>query len=347
MWAVLSLIVCTMATAKDADCTDGNVCAAQPANTGWDARQKLFTLDSKPPTTQSLGHSTWMLLHTTAAYLPESSAGGGGVIVDDKREAFISMVNALRKIYPDEAGRKTLDAIFNDVPSVQTSLSDIQTRDDAVYFTAMLHNLVTQRISKTTALFGVPKAVQKAAIKKDQPVNAAGRTWFQTLLAEFKLAADPDTAKGPNKQGLVMLAYNRWNWGNYNRMELGHPDQIVGQINGHHYAYTHAEAHSLDVNRDIGKQIEWMKRWPKQTGRILKLALALVIAMVFVVFLLKRVPNANCMGGGGSSARRASFAGGSFQRMTPAADIEMDLKTSAGSYGSSKFSSNDIDGPIV
>ena len=133
----LALLACSSNALEAAEACGDEVCSLKSKTSGW--KNGVFVLDNKPVVRETLGHCSWTFLHSTAAYLPNTK----GVLGAATKHAFVSLVLSLRKVYACSLCRHHFDALLRAQPKLVTKLKAIKTRDDAVFWLTVVHNLVT------------------------------------------------------------------------------------------------------------------------------------------------------------------------------------------------------------
>ena len=92
-----------------------------------------FDDSDRPPNAVVLGRATWTVLHTTAAYLPDT-------LTQDEKDGFYNIVRSIAVLYPGNA-QSIVAEIYND-GMVQKELEAIETKEDAMLWAWKLHNAV-------------------------------------------------------------------------------------------------------------------------------------------------------------------------------------------------------------
>ena len=93
-----------------------------------------FDDSDRPPNAVVLGRATWTVLHTTAAYLPDT-------LTEDEKDGFFNIVRSIVVLYPGNA-QSIVSEIYND-GTVQKELEAIETKEDAMLWAWKLHNAVS------------------------------------------------------------------------------------------------------------------------------------------------------------------------------------------------------------
>jgi hypothetical protein len=93
-----------------------------------------FDDSDRPPNAVVLGRATWTVLHTTAAYLPDT-------LTEDEKNGFFNIARSIAVLYPGNA-QTMVSEIYND-GTMQKELEAIETKEDAMLWAWKLHNSVS------------------------------------------------------------------------------------------------------------------------------------------------------------------------------------------------------------
>ena len=90
-----------------------------------------------PPDRQELGRHSWTLLHTIAAYWPETPT-------KEQKENIIEFLNLLSKVYPCHICASDLEYQLENYPP------NVETREEFIEWICNLHNRINKRLRKPT-----------------------------------------------------------------------------------------------------------------------------------------------------------------------------------------------------
>ena len=212
-WYAGLCVLCVLHSVGAEEACGDEVCSLKSKDTGW--QKGKFVLDSKPVVRETLGHCSWTFLHSVAAYLPHDKRTG--VLDAGTKKAFVDIVLALRKVYACSLCRRHFDKMLSARPALVRKLHRVSTRDDAVFFMYMVHNLVTaerirghkdQKANTAIKLFAV--GAPAGATQSEQVA-----LFTQNLLKPFLHDTPTEKYQGARKAA-IEASLVRWSWSAFN-----------------------------------------------------------------------------------------------------------------------------------